>query len=237
VKPAVRRQQGLAALELIEQAIHQLRAAPAATLASYYVGALPFVLGLLFFWADMSRSAFAEQHLAGGALGVAALFLWMKFWQAVFARNLRASFAGEPAPPLGLRQAWRIFIAQTTLQPSGLFLLPLALVLVLPWAWLCAFYQNLTAFAAAETGDLRPLIKRAARQAALWPKQNHTLLAVVLAFGLYVFLNWTTVCLVLPGLVKMLFGAGSIFTRSPLSLLNTTFLAAMLGLTYLIPVR
>jgi uncharacterized membrane protein YuzA (DUF378 family) len=59
----------------------------------------------------------------------------------------------------------------------------------------------------------------------------------VLAFGLYVFLNWTTVCLVLPGLVKMLFGAGSIFTRSPLSLLNTTFLAAMLGLTYLIPVR
>jgi hypothetical protein len=46
-----------------------------------------------------------------------------------------------------------------------------------------------------------------------------------------------TVCLVLPGLVKMLFGAGSVFTRSPLSLLNTTFLAAMFGLTYLIPVK
>ena len=233
VKPADRRQQGLAALELIEQAIHQLRAAPPATLASYYVGAFPFVLGLLFFWADMSRSAFADQHLAGAALGVAVLFLWMKFWQAVFARNLRAAFAGEPPPPLGFRQSWSIFIAQTTLQPSGLFIVPLACVLVLPAAWVCAFYQNLTAFAAAETGDLRPLLKKAARQAALWPRQNHILLAVLLAFGFYVLLNWMTVCLVLPALVKMLFGASSVFTRSPLSLLNTTFLAAMVGLTYL----
>ncbi len=233
MKPADRRQQGLAALELIEQAIHQLRAAPPATLASYYVGALPFVLSVLFFWADMSRSAFADQHLAGAALGVAALFLWMKFWQAVFVRNLRASFAGEPPPPLGVRQAWRIFVAQTTLQPSGLFIVPLACVLILPAAWVSAFYQNLTAFAAAETGDLRPLLKKAARQAALWPRQNHILLAVLLAFGFYVLLNWMTVCLVLPALAKMLSGASSVFTRSPLSLLNTTFLAAMVGLTYL----
>ena len=69
-------------------------------LASYYLGGLPFVLGALYFWADMSRSAFASQRLAGGALGMAALFLWMKFWQAIFARNLRALISGEPLPPL-----------------------------------------------------------------------------------------------------------------------------------------
>jgi len=233
VKRAERRRQGLGAIELIEQAIHQLRAAPPATLACYYLGALPFVLGLLFFWADMSRSAFAEQHLTGAALGLAALFFWMKFWQAVFARHLRAAFAGEPPPPLGLRQSGRIFLAQTALQPSGLFLLPLALIVAVPWAWVCAFYQNLTAFGAAETGALRPVLKRAARQAALWPKQNHTLLAILLGFGFYVFLNWATVCLVLPYLAKTLLGVDSVFTRSPSSLLNTTFLAAMLGLTYL----
>jgi hypothetical protein len=233
MKRAGRRQQGLEAIELIEQAIHELRAAPPATFASYYVGALPFVLALLFFWADMSRSAFAGQHLAGAALGVAALFLWMKFWQAVFARNLRASFAGEPPPPLGLRQCRRIFIAQTALQPSGLFLLPLAFLVALPAAWVCAFYQNLTAFAAAETGEVRSVLKNAARQAALWPRQNHTLLAILLGFGFYVFLNWTTVCLLLPQLTKMLLGVESVYTRSPLSLLNTTFLAAMFGLTYL----
>lgn len=233
MKRAGRRQPGLGAIELIEQAIHELRAAPPATLAGYYVGALPFVLALLFFWADMSRSAFADQHLAGAALGVAALFLWMKFWQAVFARNLRASFAGEPPPPLGLRQCRRIFIAQTALQPSGLFLLPLAFIVALPAAWVCAFYQNLTAFAAAETGEVWSVLKNAARQAALWPRQNHTLLAILLGFGFYVFLNWTTVCLLLPQLAKMLLGVESVYTRSPVSLLNTTFLVAMLGLTYL----
>ena len=59
---------------------------------------------------------------------------------------------------------------------------------------------------------------------------------MLLGFGFYVFLNWATVCLVLPGLAKKLLGLETIFTRSPLSLLNTTFLAAMLGLTYwLIP--
>jgi hypothetical protein len=233
VKRADRRQRDLGAIELIEQAIHQLRAAPPATLASYYLGTLPFVLGLLFFWADMSRSAFAEQHLAGAALGVAALFLWMKFWQAVFARNLRASFAGEPPPPLGWRRSCRIFIAQAAVQPSGLFLLPLALILTLPFAWVCAFYQNVTALAEAEAGEPRSLVKRASRQAALWPRQNHTLLAILSGFGFYVFLNWTTVCFVLPALAKMLLGVETIFTRSPLSLLNSTFLAAMLGLTYL----
>jgi len=230
---AGRRQQGLGAIELIEQAIHELRAAPPATLASYYLGALPFVLALLFFWADMSRSAFANQHLAGAALGVAALFLWMKFWQAVFARNLRAAFAGEPPPPLGFRQCWRIFIAQTALQPSGLFLLPLALLVALPAAWTCAFYQNLTALGASEAGDVRSAIMRAARQSALWPRQNHVLLAILFAFGFYVFLNWTLVCLALPFLARTLLGVESIFARSPFSLLNTSFFAAMFGLTYL----
>ena len=98
---------------------------------------------------------------------------------------------------------------------------------------MCAFYQNVTALAAADAGELPPLVRKAARQAALWPRQNHTLLAVLLGFGFYVFLNWITVCLVVPMLVKMLLGVDTIFTRSPLSLLNTTFLAAMLGLTYL----
>ena len=45
--------------DLLEEATHLLRTAPAATLAVYYLGAVPFVLGLLYFWADMSRSPFA----------------------------------------------------------------------------------------------------------------------------------------------------------------------------------
>src|SRR5882724_2851552 len=114
------------AFELIEEAVHLLRRAPATTLAIYYLGALPFLLGLLFFWADMSRDPFASRQLAGASLGLAGLFIWMKGWQALFARHLRALAAGQPMPPMKLRQYTRIFISQAALQPSGLFLLPLS---------------------------------------------------------------------------------------------------------------
>jgi hypothetical protein len=127
----------------------------------------------------------------------------------------------------------RILFSQFALQPAGLFLLPLALVTVLPFPWVYAFYQTLTARADAESGGLRNLLKKSWREARLWPGQNIQLLAIMTAFGLYVFLNWTTVCYVLPGLVKLLFGVESMFTRSGESLLNTTFFAAMFCLTYL----
>src|SRR5438045_574221 len=109
MKRAHRRHLGKNALELIEEAIHLLRASPPATLASYYLGAVPFVLGLLYFWGDMSRSAFASQRLAEGALVVAVLFVWMKFWQAIFARNLRALLSGGAQPSWRFAHYRRIF--------------------------------------------------------------------------------------------------------------------------------
>src|SRR6266850_4795168 len=96
MKRAHRRREGKGGIELIEEATHLLRTAPAGALATYYVGSVPFVLGLLYFWADMSRNPFAYQHLAGASLGMTVLFLWMKFWQVVFARKLRAAISGDP---------------------------------------------------------------------------------------------------------------------------------------------
>jgi hypothetical protein len=53
------------------------------------------------------------------------------------------------------------------------------------------------------------------------------------AFGLFVCFNLMSACFVLPRLIKMLFGIETVFTRSGLSLLNTTFFAATLALAYL----
>jgi hypothetical protein len=232
MKPA-RRQHGRSAFDLIEEATHLLRTAPAATLAVYYLGAIPFALGLLYFWADMSRSPFAAQHLAEATFGMTALFLWMKFWQAIFARNVRAQIADEPFPKINFHRAVKISLTQTILQPLGLFLIPLALVPVIPFPWVYAFFQNLTALADANSGDAAQLLKKSWKQAALWPAQNHILLAIMLGFAFCVFLNWATVCLLLPQLAKMLFGVSSIFTESPYSALNTTFFTGMAALTYL----
>ena len=72
------------AIRMIEEAVHILRAAPGALLSVYYIGSVPFILGLLYFWADMSRGAEAHEYSAMAALGLSFLFVWMKFWQTVF---------------------------------------------------------------------------------------------------------------------------------------------------------
>ena len=227
------RQQGKAAFDIIEESTHLLRTAPAATLAAYYLGSIPSVLGLLYFWADMSRSPFADQHLAGASLAAGLLFLWMKFWQAIFASHLRAQIAVEPVPRLNWRLCARIVLAQTISQPFGLFLIPLSLLPVIPFARIYGFFQNITALAGGHEGSAANLLKKSWRQAALWPRQIHFTLAIMAAFAFYVFVNWATVCLMLPGLFKMLFGVESSFSKSPDAMLNTTFFAGMFGLTYL----
>src|SRR6185437_14279786 len=218
MKRALRRQQGHGALDLIEETTHLLRTGPAALLATYYLGAIPFVLGLLFFWADMSRSPLAPQHLAEASFSMALLFIWMKFCQAIFARRVRAHAAAEVFQSPGLRQAARIFLTQSILQPSGLFLMPLACVpLLLPFPWVCTFYQNATALDAGDDAGTADLVKKSCRQAKLWPRQNHALLAILFAFGFCIFLNWATICFFLPRLFKMLFGVESDFTKNPLA--------------------
>ena len=221
------------AFETIETAVHLLRVAPVGTLATYYAGALPFVLGLLFFWADMSRDPFAPRHAAAAALGLAALFLWMKFWQAVFARKLRAQLAGEAPPPLTLGRASGIFYSQSVWQPTALFVLPLALIPALPFPWLYAYYQSLTAKADGNEPTLRADFVRGWRLALLWPAQNHIILAVLALFSLVVFAGLCITGAMLPELIKMLFGVETVFSRGGMAMLNTTFFAAMASLTYL----
>jgi hypothetical protein len=223
-----RRRADIGALELIEQAVHLVRAAPLGTLATYYAGTLPFTLGLLYFWADLSRNPYAQQHAIAAALGMTGLFLWMKFWQAVFAQQLRAQLSGVPAPPLTLARAGRIFYLQTALQPTALFVLPVAAVLTLPFAWAYAFYQSLTAQPDAECPTLREGCQRAWRQARLGPTQNHVLLALMSLFGLFVLVGCGIVGGGLPQLIKMLFGVETVFSRGGAAMLNTTFLMAML---------
>jgi len=118
-------------------------------------------------------------------------------------------------------------------QPSGLFLLPLSLALVLPFPWTCAFYQNVTAFAGSEPGRTPGLVNRAWKQTTLWPRQNLLLFFLLAAWALCIFQNWTIVGLVAPHLSKMLLGLESSFSRSPLAMVNSTFFIAMLALTYL----
>lgn len=233
MKRISQRQQGKSAFDIIEEATHLLRSASAATLAVYFLGTIPFVLGVLFFWADMSRSPLASQHLALASFGVAGLFGWMKFCQCLFARRLRAQAAHVELSPLDFRGAVRIFLTQATVQPWGLVVLPLALVPALPFPWTYAFFHNVSALDDGAANRAPDFLKKSWRLAALWQKQNHIAVSLLALFAFVVFLNWLSVGLMLPHLVKMFTGIESKFTQSPEAMLNTTFTAAMIGLTYL----
>ena len=222
------REQG--AIDLIEQAVHLLRSCPASGAAWYAFATLPFLFALLYFWADMSRGAFAEDRLTEAALGLALLFAWMKLGHAIFAAKLRAAISGDLAN-FSVRQAARVALAQTILQPTKFFVLPIAALIALPFARAVAFYENVTALGAGET--ITALMRDAGRQAKLWPRPNHLTLALLLLFALFAFANLALLVLIAPHLFKALTGVETVFTRSGINVLNTTFLAAVAALTYL----
>ncbi|MCK5437999.1 MAG: hypothetical protein KAI90_08280, partial [Desulfobulbaceae bacterium] len=225
--------QGRGAIEILEEAVHVLRLAPVGIPACYYIGSLPFILALLYFWADMSRSGFAQEHCPGAAMGLALLFVWMKCWHAVFSRKVKAWISRETAPRYHFRRIVRLIASQTLIQASGLIVLPLSVLLAIPFGWCYAFYQNVSVLDDLEDDDVKSLIKRSWDQAKLWPAQNHILLAVFSALGLIVFINLGMTIFLIPQMLNKLLGIETMFTMSRFWVLNTTFFAATCSVTYL----
>lgn len=222
------------ALDLTEQAVHLLRGKGVTALADYYIGTLPFNLGLLFFWSDMSRNADAGWYCAPAAGGLALLFIWMKVWQVRFCRRLWSVLNDAPAESRSWRRNWATAARQALMQATGLVLLPIAAIIMLPMAWVYAFYQNLSALESPESADLMGLYRNAVRQAALWPGQNHLLLLILSVFALFVAANVAVGMMMAPYLVKWLLGVETAFTISGLhAMTNTTFLAIVCVLSYL----
>jgi hypothetical protein len=224
------------ALDLIEETVALLRRCPVPVLALYYVGTIPFVLGFLYFWTDMSRGAFAQDHLAEGSLVVAVEFLWCKVWQSLFAVHLLAVAGRRALPPWTWRRLLRLAAGQATLQATGLFILPVAALVTVPIAFAYAFYQNVAVLALDGEGeplDGAALRREAAAQSRRWPAQNHVGLMVLSFFALVVFANWMIVILSLPQLLKILLGIETMFTRSLWSVFNTTLFGAAAAITYL----
>jgi hypothetical protein len=200
---------------------------------AYYIGTLPFVLGLLFFWSDMSRNPFARWYCGPAAAGLALLFVWMKLWQARFGWHLGTMLQGEKAPPWTPGQWAAVAARQAGLQATGWIVLPLAALIALPLGWAYAFYQNLTAMDGPQQPKLSVLVAGARDQAALLPGQNHLMLTVMTLFGLVVLANMVIFLVLVPHLLQRLLGIETVFTLSGIHLLNTTFLAVAASLTYL----
>lgn len=229
---------GKRGLELIEEAMHALRVCPAAALSAYYIGTLPFVIGFMFFWSDMSRNSFALDRSVGASLGLAVLYFWMKTWQAVFCRKVLEQWTPRSEmAKLSKGRALRCVVAQGFLQSIAIPGQIIGVLLFIPFAWVYAFFQNVTVFAFTQDfGDkpTRGLFNLAARQSNYLPRQNHVLIFTGILFSLFVWLNAYSVLVVIPFLLKRLLGMESIFTSNPAAaLFNTTFFAVSGAIAFL----
>jgi hypothetical protein len=227
------KQHSKSAILLLEEAVHLLRKAPLFLLSGYYIGTLPFILGLFYFWADMSRSADAQSYHAVASLGIALLYIWMKCWHVVFAARVKMNISGQPLPQWSFQRILSLAATQTLIHATAFFILPLAALIAIPFGWCYAFYQNVTAEAITELSDLKALCKKAWFQARLWPRQNHILLLIFFVFGIIVFLNIASAIYILPHLLKKFLGIESMFTLSGSHVINTTFWVVTIGISYL----
>jgi len=168
------------AIPLLEEAVHLLRKTPLFLLSVYFIGTSPFLLGLFYFWADMSRSADARSYHAAASLGLAMLYIWMKCWHGVFAARIKEKISSESLPQWSFQRVLALAANQTLIHATAFFILPLAALVLIPFGWCYAFYQNATVLALTEHNDLRILCKKAWFQAKLWPRQNHILMSVFL---------------------------------------------------------
>lgn len=165
------RYDGKSAIDIMEEATHLLRG-NGLLLVPYYIGSLPFILGLLYFWTDMSSGADAWRRCFEASWGLTLLFIWMKTWQSLYARCLLERIRGEASSAWGLRRVMRTAAIQTAIQPWSILILPIAFVVMLPFPQTFAFFQNASLMGNGDGRDLRTVIQKSWRQASLWPMQN-----------------------------------------------------------------
>ncbi len=219
-------------VEILEESCQLLRDAPPRILAIYLLGTAPFLLGFLYFWADMSGSAFAQDHLAEGALAVSLLFVWKSLWQAIFASELRGQLADSP-PKWSIANVAATAVIQTAIQSTSLLVIPVGAVLILPFGTVFGFYRTSMVLAGDTSAKPRILLRRALGAAGLWQGQTWVALAIASLLALLVLINLLAMFLIVPQLLKSFFGIEFAFTRNIAGIFNLTFLMVLCSLVYL----
>jgi hypothetical protein len=222
------------AVDLLEEAVNVLRAAPLVTLVYHWIGSVPFALALLIFWNDMSRPGAGDAACAVQALALALLLAWMNCWRAVFAGRIQRQLARRPQPPWTRRRIGRLIATQVSLGGTKLVALPLAISITLPMASTVAFYRNAAALADREDLDLQQLISKARKLASPDQRQGWGILLLLAILYLVLAVNLAILLALLPQLVRVLTGYESVFSRGgPYFMWNPLFWLATLALAWI----
>ena len=112
------------------------------------------------------------------------------YGHTIFAEKIRCRLGLVAETRWTLARIARTAAVQAMIHGTGLFVLPVCLILTAPFAWVYAFYQNaLMPLEDGEDMSVKAVRSRAWEQAVRWPGQNHMILSILSLFGLFVFLN------------------------------------------------
>lgn len=216
------------ALQILEEAFHLLRSADVACFWTFYLGAVPFALGMLYFVADMSRSSLAQRDAAFVAVMMAALYFWMRYTQAKFCAGLWRTLSPGSERPTSRRDRFASLAALWLLQALHLPILVIAAFFAIPLGWVIAAQQNLSVLALTQDHGGRPLrelLLKSIRFSHHEWAQNHAILLIFFFISLFTWVNIVATCVLVSGFGKSLFGVENIFTLNPIAaVMNTTFI-------------
>ncbi len=132
----------------------------------------------------MSHSAFAANHAVWTSFVLAILFCWMKGWQAIYGQRLYAVRQGIEQQSVSFSEFLRICCRQMATQPWGIFLFLLCFpLMMLPFPWVNAYFQNHTVMGAQLKG--RELQKSSLELAKKEKWQNYVLIWILSPWCLF----------------------------------------------------
>jgi hypothetical protein len=134
-------------------------------------------------------------------------------------------------------ERFRAHSAHALCQSAQVPLLTIGLFFAIPLGWILATQQNFAALALTTPPSRRPfrdLLGTAVRFSHDQWAQNHGILIVFLFVSLFTVMNLVAACLLVPTLMKAVFGVETVFTISPrAAVLNTTFVFGVILLMQL----
>jgi Domain of unknown function (DUF4129) len=221
-------------IRLLEDAVQLLRSAPPATWICTFAGSVPFALALLVAWNTLTNTRITDPEWARDAAVPAMLLVWMNCWRSIFAGRLRRQLSGAPDPPWTLARGLRFAAVQAFFGATRLPVVPVAALVMFPWAATVAFYRNLAVVAGSEDLDPRQMMARARRLAAFEPRRSWTILPLLLFLYLMVMVNLAIMLGLLPQLVRILSGYESAFSRSGVYFVqNPIFVLLVLAVSWI----
>ena len=198
------------ALDLMEEALTLLRGLPLSSLASGFVGSLPFTFVFLLYLLNLVHNPRASEALVAYSALLAVLYVWLRVWQTVFSAELWHARSGTSVFGWTAREWLTIVRHHSVLSPLSLISLLASAVLIFPFVWTYALHHNLAllvnpAFSSAGGGQKgeRPL-SLSWRQAKLWPGSNQMILLLLMLLYVVAFVNFMSMLLIVPYLVKFL---------------------------------